>query len=53
MLGSITILLLSLVSCNSNEPDGKWDNHIKLSEKEVTISAEANSLVITTVRTWW
>ena len=53
MLGSITILLLSLVSCNSNEPDGKWDNNIKLSEKEVTISAEANSLVITTVRTWW
>ncbi len=53
IFGIISILLLSLASCNSDDPIGKWDDNIKLSEKEVTISAESNSLVITTGGTWW
>ena len=44
-----------LQSCNDEEKlIGLWDDIIKLSEKEVTISAESNSLVITTEGTgWW
>ena len=53
ILGVISILILVLTSCNSNEPDGKWDDNVKLSEKEVTISAEPNALTITTKGTWW
>jgi hypothetical protein len=53
IFGIISIFILSLASCNSNEPDGKWDDNIKLSEKEVTISAESKALIITTKGTWW
>jgi hypothetical protein len=53
ILGVISILILILTSCNFNEPDGKWDDNIKLSEKEVTISAEPNALTIITKGTWW
>ena len=44
-----------LQSCNDEEKlIGLWDDIIKLSEKEVAISAESNSLVITTEGTgWW
>ena len=51
-IGLSSILLLSLFSCE--EPDGKWDDNIKLSEKEVSLSAEPNTVVITTGGTgWW
>jgi hypothetical protein len=53
IFGIISILMLILASCNSNEPDGKWDDNIKLSEKEVTISAASKALIITTKGTWW
>ena len=55
---TITIFIFiacTLQSCNDEEKlIGLWDDIIKLSEKEVTISAESNSLVITTEGTeWW
>lgn len=54
LAGIIFILCLSVLSCNSEEPDGKWDDNIKLSEKEVTIGAESNTIVISTGGTsWW
>ncbi len=48
----IFILLIS-VSCSKSESDGKWDDNIKLSEKEVEFSAENNSILITTQGEWW
>ncbi len=53
IFGILSILLLSLTSCHSDDPDGKWDDNIHLSEKEVTINAESNSFLITTEGTWW
>jgi hypothetical protein len=53
IFGIISILFLSLSSCKSDEPDGKWDDNIKLSEKEINFTAESNSVVITTEGTWW
>lgn len=53
IFGIASILFLSLLSCESDEPDGKWDDNIKLSTKEVNFSAESNSVIITTEGTWW
>ena len=53
IFGIIPILFLSLLSCKSDEPDEKWDDNIKLSQKEVNFTAEANSTVVTTQGTWW
>jgi hypothetical protein len=54
MLGILSIILLSIISCNSDESEGKWDDNIKLSEKEIAINAELNSFLITTEGTsWW
>ena len=57
VVGIISILFLSLLSCKSNEPDepiGKWDDNIKLSTKEVNFIAESDSVIITTEGTsWW
>ena len=41
------------MSCESDEPDGKWDDNIKISTKEVNFSAESNSVIIITEWTWW
>ena len=51
----ILILLLGILgtSCTKSEPDGKWDDNIKLSQKKVEISGENNSLLITTEGEWW
>lgn len=46
-------MFLSVASCGADKPVGKWEDNISLSEKEVTIGAESNSLVITTRGTWW
>lgn len=51
--GILGILFLSLLSCDSKDPIGKWDDNIKLSEKEVNVTAEANKVLITTKGTWW
>jgi hypothetical protein len=43
-----------LFSCSDKEdPIGKWDDIIKLSEKEVDFSAATDSVIITTQGTWW
>ena len=53
MLGIFGFFFLSLLSCDSEEPIGKWEDNIKLSKKEVSISANANTVIITTEGTWW
>ena len=54
LLGLISILFLSVLSCESaDQPDGKWDDNIKLSTKEVNFTAEPNSVVINTEGTFW
>ena len=47
--------LISLFSsCSDKEdPDGKWDDNIKLSTKSAEFSAGADSITITTEGTWW
>ena len=43
-----------LFSCSDKEePIGKWDDIIKLSEKEVDFLAATDSVIITTQGTWW
>ena len=50
----IPFFLFMLVSCETSDVDGKWDDNIKLSENNITISAEANTVLITTKGTsWW
>jgi len=49
-----TMLIFTQLSCNSEELDGKWDDNIKLSAKELIVSSDINSTVITTEgRGWW
>lgn len=52
-IGVFSILFLNLLSCDSEEIDGRWDDNIKLSEKNVSFTAELNSTVITTEGAWW
>ena len=53
-LNIIGIFILFLgVSCTKSEPDGIWDDNIKLSQKEVELSAENSSVLITTEGEWW
>lgn len=52
-IGLSLLLISSLLSCESEQLDGKWDDNIKLSEKEVTVDGEASTIVITTEGTWW
>ncbi|OXA91667.1 fimbrial biogenesis chaperone [Flavobacterium hercynium] len=51
-----TLLLMSfflLISC-TNQEDGKWDDNIKLSQKEVTFDSESNTVTISTKDgRWW
>lgn len=50
----IVIVLISCLSCsNSDRPDGDWDDNIKLSQKEAKLTAENDSIVITTEGEWW
>ncbi len=53
--GLLSCLFL-LVACGNSEDDvvGKWDDNIKLSQKEVSVSGESNTVDITTEGTgWW
>jgi hypothetical protein len=55
-LVGIVIILISSFSCsNSDRPaiDGDWDDNIKLSQKEAKLTAENDSIVITTEGEWW
>lgn len=51
IVGIFIILLAN--SCTQSVIDGKWDDNIKLSQKEVELSAENNSVLITTQGEWW
>jgi len=43
-----------LISCSDNEdPIGKWDDIIKLSTKNVNLTAKTDSVTITTEGDWW
>ena len=53
-LNLVVILVLSLLmSCTKSEPEGLWKDNIKLSQKEIEISGQNNSLLITTQGRWW
>lgn len=50
------IFLLSIFlfsSCLNKEPLGKWDDNILLSTRNVELSAEADSAIVTTGGDWW
>lgn len=58
ILSSAGCLLMAIVlfSCSSESggEDGKWDDNIKLSQKEAQFSAGKDSIVITTEgESWW
>ena len=55
---SLVVALLLFVSvtlsCDSDQIDGKWDDNIKLSQKELTFSADSGSQIVTTRgKSWW
>ncbi|MDV7139882.1 hypothetical protein R3X28_13390 [Maribacter sp. TH_r10] len=48
------LVLTSTISCSeSDQPIGKWDDNIKLSQKKVQLSVDNDSIVITTEGSWW
>lgn len=53
----LLIMLLTLCGMNfqscKKEPIGKWDDIIKLSQKNVNLSSEESSIMITTEGEWW
>lgn len=50
---SLLMILISLFSCTKSQ-DGKWDDNIKLSQKNVEFSATNDSIIITTDgESWW
>jgi hypothetical protein len=55
--GSFILVILILVACSDihqEEPDGKWDDNIKLSQKEAEFEYTTDSVTITTEGTgWW
>jgi len=46
-------LLCFFFSCETEEPDGRWGDIIKLSAKKVDFKATSDSVVITTKGNWW
>ncbi|MEA3317458.1 MAG: hypothetical protein U9R54_05835 [Bacteroidota bacterium] len=54
---NVIILLLNIIflsSCSDKvEIDGKWDDNIKLSKKDIEFTAGADSTVVTTEGDWW
>jgi hypothetical protein len=58
LFGLLSIMLLSFVSCDNDKispnRDGDWDDNIKLSKKEVTVTSSSNTVTIYTERDgWW
>jgi hypothetical protein len=52
--GVLLVSLILSVSCSDKyDRDGDWDDCIKLSRKNLTFEATADSAVITTVGQWW
>ena len=47
------LVICAIFSC-ADRKEGDWDDNIKLSEKEVVITADSNAVYITTEGTsWW
>jgi hypothetical protein len=55
--GFLTLIGLFMISCSTSgneDPIGKWDDNIKLSQKTATLNSNENSITITTESTsWW
>lgn len=52
-IGLLILLFIGVTSCKDEE-DGKWNDNIELSQKEVNFTTEENQIVITTQGTgWW
>ncbi|PVX44734.1 hypothetical protein C8C85_0484 [Flavobacterium sp. 103] len=55
--GFLTLIGIFMISCSTSEnedPIGKWDDNIKLSQKTATLNPNKNSITITTESTsWW
>lgn len=50
----LLIITSILASCSAfDEPDGKWDDNIKLSAKKFNFVADADSVTINTKGDWW
>lgn len=50
------LLLSSIIvfsACDKHEPDGQWDDIIKLSSKEGELAATTDSVTFTTEGNWW
>ncbi len=51
---ALIVSIFILTSCSDIvEPDGKWDDIIKLSTKNVDFTAKTDSVLITTKGNWW
>ena len=53
ILGITSIFFLSFFSCDTDESVGRWDDNIKLSQKEIRFTAESNAVTVTTEGTDW
>lgn len=49
----VLIILIMTMSCKETQQVGKWNDNIKLSERKVEVSGEANAVIITTQGRWW
>jgi hypothetical protein len=45
--------MISCTASGNEEPIGKWDDNIKLSQKTATLNSNVNSITITTESTYW
>lgn len=46
-------LAFLLCSCKKERRIGEWDDNIQLSQRNVTLNANGDSAIITTIGTWW
>lgn len=53
LFGLFFLLVFSVSCLGSDEPIGKWSDNIKLSQKEVSVSAESQTVLISTEGEWW
>ena len=49
-----TVIFMSLAGCSKKDPIGKWEDNIKLSQKNATLQPGVDSITITTAgNSWW
>ncbi len=49
----LTLMLFIKACSNTNEPEGKWSDNIKLSKKNIEFDSNINTATITTKGDWW